>query len=390
MGIASAKETARDANEHGDKEMNSGNTWVRNHGVRGVKETDVVEAALAGMEACDPTDIVRATVVSDAFGNITSESGAIGRCRWTGRARYHLAEIARWLGEDPLGFEAGDANLYRYVGNQVTLAVDANGLKFQPVKANKLVLQVQVQFKFNGEWTKMRMDRFRRQYTQEVEKIWNEHPFQLVSANPKCKPIKPEIKIDSVNAIADPAHGYVVDVKAGDGGGVKAHTFILRKLSFVTESDAAVVNYQFASSKGSKGKTSQNTLAHEFGHLLGLRHPGAKIPNDYDDPLRTGTIKEEPGTNPNDNRPAAYDYDPYALMGLGNEMRGSYFVQWREHLNKIQPSNAPWKVKADLTHKMYKELHEHWKTWTIDRFGPVKWGLITDFPKTDHPLRFED
>jgi RHS repeat-associated protein len=141
MGIASAKETARDANEHGDKEMNSGNTWVRNHGVRGVKETDVVEAALAGMEACDPTDIVRATAVSDGFGNITTESGAIGSCRWTGReydaetglqynrARYYLAEVARWLSEDPLGFEAGDVNLYRYVGNNSTNTSDPSGFE---------------------------------------------------------------------------------------------------------------------------------------------------------------------------------------------------------------------------------------------------------------------
>ncbi len=36
--------------------------------------------------------------------------------------------IGRWLEEDPLGFEAGDANLYRYVGNGPTNCVDSNGL----------------------------------------------------------------------------------------------------------------------------------------------------------------------------------------------------------------------------------------------------------------------
>lgn len=38
--------------------------------------------------------------------------------------------IGRWLTEDPLGFGAGDANLYRYVGNRQTNAVDPSGLQF--------------------------------------------------------------------------------------------------------------------------------------------------------------------------------------------------------------------------------------------------------------------
>lgn len=37
--------------------------------------------------------------------------------------------IGRWLSEDPLGFEAGDSNLYRYVGNGPTNATDPSGLR---------------------------------------------------------------------------------------------------------------------------------------------------------------------------------------------------------------------------------------------------------------------
>jgi uncharacterized protein RhaS with RHS repeats len=37
--------------------------------------------------------------------------------------------IGRWTSQDPIGFEAGDANLYRYVGNGPTNAVDPTGLK---------------------------------------------------------------------------------------------------------------------------------------------------------------------------------------------------------------------------------------------------------------------
>jgi hypothetical protein len=37
--------------------------------------------------------------------------------------------IGRWISQDPLGFDAGDANLYRYVRNAPTLKTDPDGLK---------------------------------------------------------------------------------------------------------------------------------------------------------------------------------------------------------------------------------------------------------------------
>ncbi len=36
--------------------------------------------------------------------------------------------IGRWISEDPIGFEAADPNLYRYVGNNPTNATDPSGL----------------------------------------------------------------------------------------------------------------------------------------------------------------------------------------------------------------------------------------------------------------------
>lgn len=36
--------------------------------------------------------------------------------------------VGRWLQEDPIGFDGGDPNLYRYVGNRVTTATDPSGL----------------------------------------------------------------------------------------------------------------------------------------------------------------------------------------------------------------------------------------------------------------------
>jgi RHS repeat-associated protein len=44
------------------------------------------------------------------------------------RARYYDANTGRWISQDPLGFDAGDSNLYRYVNNQPTVATDPSGL----------------------------------------------------------------------------------------------------------------------------------------------------------------------------------------------------------------------------------------------------------------------
>jgi RHS repeat-associated protein len=44
------------------------------------------------------------------------------------RNRVYSAELGRFLQTDPIRFEAGDGNLYRYVRNAATRFVDPNGL----------------------------------------------------------------------------------------------------------------------------------------------------------------------------------------------------------------------------------------------------------------------
>ena len=44
------------------------------------------------------------------------------------RARWYDPAQGRWLSQDPIGFNAGDANLYRYIGNSPTNATDPSGL----------------------------------------------------------------------------------------------------------------------------------------------------------------------------------------------------------------------------------------------------------------------
>jgi RHS repeat-associated protein len=90
----------------------------------------------------DNTGTVQDTISYDGWGNVTSEThpGWGDRYKWTGRdldiqtglqynrARWYDPTTGRWTSQDPLGFEAGDSNLYRYVRNHATSFRDPSGL----------------------------------------------------------------------------------------------------------------------------------------------------------------------------------------------------------------------------------------------------------------------
>jgi RHS repeat-associated protein len=93
-------------------------------------------------QVVSPTGTVLNAITYDSFGNVLSETNPANgdRFKYTGReydaelgiyyyrARYYGSATGRFLGEDPKGFGAGDANLYRYVGNQPTGRIDPMGL----------------------------------------------------------------------------------------------------------------------------------------------------------------------------------------------------------------------------------------------------------------------
>jgi RHS repeat-associated protein len=79
-------------------------------------------------------------ITYDAYGNFTESSpGMVGAYTYAGmeydsttqlyysRARYYDATTGRWISQDPLGFDAGDSNLYRYVNNAPTNETDPSG-----------------------------------------------------------------------------------------------------------------------------------------------------------------------------------------------------------------------------------------------------------------------
>jgi RHS repeat-associated protein len=82
-------------------------------------------------------------LIYDSFGNLVSQSnaGVDTRYRFTGRefdgetglyyyrARYYDAQVGRFVGSDPIGFNGEDTNLYRYVGNSPINWTDPSGLE---------------------------------------------------------------------------------------------------------------------------------------------------------------------------------------------------------------------------------------------------------------------
>lgn len=82
--------------------------------------------------------------VYDAYGNVKSQTNSAVDCvfGYTGRQfdndtglqnnlnRWYDAAIGRWMSKDPIGFNAGDGNVYRYVGNGATSWIDPSGLKY--------------------------------------------------------------------------------------------------------------------------------------------------------------------------------------------------------------------------------------------------------------------
>jgi RHS repeat-associated protein len=58
---------------------------------------------------------------------VQETAGGITTGLYYNRARYLDPTTGRWTTQDPLGFAAVDANLYRYVGNRATIATDPSG-----------------------------------------------------------------------------------------------------------------------------------------------------------------------------------------------------------------------------------------------------------------------
>jgi RHS repeat-associated protein len=104
----------------------------------------------------------------DAYGSITNDTNSANGDRmkyaagaydsYTGleqfRERWYDPKTGRWTSQDPLGFAAGDNNLYRYVNNNAVNLVDPTGLEETHELRNiKVLINDDTQGYMNVLWT---------------------------------------------------------------------------------------------------------------------------------------------------------------------------------------------------------------------------------------------
>lgn len=97
----------------------------------------------------------------DSFGKIVSQTAPASSPRfaytgreWDGeiglyfyRARYYDAIVGRFIGEDPIGFESRDVNLFRYVVNSPSNWIDPMGLKLSKTECAALRSRILARFR---------------------------------------------------------------------------------------------------------------------------------------------------------------------------------------------------------------------------------------------------
>jgi len=106
-------------------------------------------------------------ILYDAFGRITEETNPADYLFYfTARPlekktglqnnlnRWYDGLVGRWLSEDPTGFDAGDGNLYRYVGNRAVRITDPSGLRGRSRSSQNEAYGVGVHAYFDKQYDK--------------------------------------------------------------------------------------------------------------------------------------------------------------------------------------------------------------------------------------------
>ena len=111
------------------------------------------EGSIRDVVRLDNSDvaIVENHIIYNSFGNIvdqTDDTETIGSYYYTGQefdaetglyyynARYYDPTIGRFISQDPMSFDAGDTNLYRYVGNNPMTFTDPTGMCWSGVNSS--------------------------------------------------------------------------------------------------------------------------------------------------------------------------------------------------------------------------------------------------------------
>lgn len=269
------------------------------------------------------------------------------------RARYYDSRLGRFVSRDPIGYADG-ANLYR--GYFVPCSIEPFGtVTWELDEANcvltmhyyvQLIFKDHWQYKtfYTGRrkskrpvvvdaWTNKRMATFKKKFYNEIEKVWNANNFRikppkmhvmtlfgLVCNTCPCwgRGFSPQLKIHFVSsnpgewAITEDWQAVVRADKRRRSKRSYSFPGILAQ-AYLWESDIQIV-------------------PHEFGHALGLLHPGSGYFGlDFNSPPNYSYKGDDIFGRPVDGGVDLMD-------GRGNTgLRTFYFDDWKNYLNVWHP-----------------------------------------------------
>jgi hypothetical protein len=216
----------------------------------------------------------------------------------------------------------------------------------------KMTYLVQLLFKDKGSdtWTPARKTSFRSSFKSQIENTFNGNSFAIkpkvssydsgvFTTDIKQCPcatqgFKPQVQIDLVpDDKWSVSEDWEIDVAANSAG-----TFSQ------SESNTSYGNLSESSNKAWTKKSSapgvtQVPTVHEFGHSIGLDHPGAGMSASERSPGAS-----EYGHVGKDKQGRDVD-GGHDLMGGGMGLRGFYFDAWRDALGKKYGKGCGWDTK---------------------------------------------
>ncbi len=129
--------------------------WYLNDHQRSVRAVIDNSGSIVNMTTFSSTGVIVAGTLFDRMGYTGQSHDSItGFVSMGEGTREYDAATSRFLSEDPKGFAAGDANLYRYVGNSPTNATDPSGREIVAVGAgarDEAIWQLENTFKLSRD-----------------------------------------------------------------------------------------------------------------------------------------------------------------------------------------------------------------------------------------------
>ena len=310
-------------------------------------------------EAYTTTGYIGTAYTYTAYGQVTASGAVEQPIQWSSEYndtelglvcynfRYYNTQTGSWTKPDV----AIHKDFFIYCKNSPIYLIDFLGnVSFVFDKKNcNLQLNVKVRLTFIDEetvsWNSQSQQDYRTNLKIAIEGIFNSNKYKLLSKNTCCPcyiGIKMSVNINYVESWYN-LPDWHTKVYAGDGGMDEkrlASSGVGFYLLFPTKGKLYANSYKKNVSKLSRQKdgsikvirNGQIPAAHEFGHALGLNHPGKGIADDKNNSNVTpGTTVYNHVGEDIMNRKVDGRVD---LMGEGNGLRPFYFDLWKNYINK--------------------------------------------------------